>query len=165
MKFRRILTVFLLISTMLTFWGCKKASVTYLDTLRAEELASEAEDELDRTEFRHADGNWLDDYITLPEGLSDYEIRFATDGNNLNEFGIWHVKSDQIAPLEATLRAYLAESLLRNRSFYDSYIPQEVPKLENAEVRVFGNYVCYAILSEEDKAIFFRTIEDELTEN
>lgn len=165
MKMTRIWAVLTLLPTVLALFSCKKASVTYLDTLRAEELASEAEDELDNTEFRHADGNWLDDYITLPEGLSDYEIRFASDGNNLNEFGIWHAKSDQITPLEATLRTYLAESLLRNRSFYDSYIPQEVPKLENAEVRVYGNYVCYAILSEEDKAIFFRTIEEELTED
>ena len=164
MRKQLFLPVLLAFSMLFSLISCKKASVVYTDTLSAHELSEEAEDELDHTDFRQADGDWLKDYVTLPEDLTDFEICFSSDGNNLNEFGIWHVRSDQIAPLEATLRTYLAESLLRNRNFYDSYIPQETPKLENAEVRVFGNYVCYAILNAQDREIFFRTVEEELTE-
>ena len=165
MKKQRFFAYVLTFFTLLTAVSCKKANKAYSDVISAAELAQEMEEELDHTEFRTAHNNWLDDYVTLPEGLSDYRICFSADGSNLNEFGIWHVRADQIAPLEATLRAYLAESLLRNREFYNSYIPQETPKLEHAEVRVFGNYVCYAILDENDRTVFFRTLEEELLEH
>ena len=165
MKTTRFFAYVIGLSMLFSLCSCKKSNRAYLDTVPASELAEEVEDELDHTDFRTANGDWLNDYVTLPEGLSDYQICFSADGSSLNEFGIWHVKADQIAPLEATLRAYLAESLLRNREFYDSYIPEETPKLEQAEVRVFGNYVCYAILDQRDRAIFFQTLEEELTEN
>ena len=161
MKKTVILPLFLAFSALFSLCACKKA-IRYTDQLHAEELAEEALEELDHPDFQRASGDWLSDYVTLPEGLNDYEIRFSSDGNNLNEFGIWHVRDDQVAPMEATLRAYLAESLLRNRDFYDSYIPTETPKLANAEVRVFGNYVCYAILDDKDRSTFFHTVEEEL---
>ncbi len=164
MKIKHLFACFLAFLFIFSITSCKKATAVYLDTLPASELAEEARDELEATDFRTAQGDWLEDYVTLPEGINDYEICFSADGSNLNEFGIWHVRSDQIAPVEATLRAYLAESLIRNKDFYNSYIPQETPKLEKAEVKVFGNYVCYAILSEQDKKIFFSTIQEELTE-
>lgn len=160
----RFFTHVVIVSLIFSLCACKKSAVVYSDTISAEELAKEVTEELEPSDFRSADGDWLADYVTLPEGLTDYRICFSSNGNNLNEFGIWHVKSDEIAPLEATLRTYLADSLLKNKAFYDSYIPEETPKLEDAEVRVFGNYVCYAILDQHDRDIFFRTIEEELTD-
>jgi len=164
MNVQRFFVTFLAFLTVFSFTSCKKATTVYLDTLPAAELAEEAREELETTDFRTAQEDWLADYVTLPDVITDYEICFSADGSNLNEFGIWHVRSDQIAPMEATLRTYLAESLTRNREFYNSYIPEETPKLEKAEIRVFGNYVCYAILNEQDKNTFFGTIQEELTE-
>ena len=165
MKKHRFLAYVLLFSFVFMLNACKKAEPKYSDSVSATELADEVIDELDDTDFLTAQGNWLADYVTLPDNLSDYRICFSANGSNLNEFGIWHVHADQIAPLEATLRAYLAESLLRNREFYNSYIPEETPKLERAEVRVFGNYVCYAILDQRDREVFFHTVEEELLEH
>ena len=164
MKTRRFFAFFLTILSLFSITSCKKATPVYRNVLPATELAEEARDELDMTEFRTAPGDWLADYVTFPDGVSDYEICFSSDGSNLDEFGIWHVKDDQIAATEAALRTYLSESLRKNREFYNSYIPEETHKLEKGEVRVFGNYVCYAILDERDKNIFFGTIQEELTE-
>jgi hypothetical protein len=113
-----------------------------MNSVSAHELAEEAEEAISYSDFRSADSNWLNDYVTLPDNLTDYEIRFSSDGNNLNEFGIWHVRTDQIAPMEASLRAYLAESLLRNRSFYDSYIPEETPILSKRLWRLWIKSIC-----------------------
>ncbi len=164
MKRHRFSAFFLTILSVFSITSCKNTAPTYADTLPAKELAEEARDELETTDFRTAPSDWIADYVTLPDGLSDYEICFSSDGSNLNEFGILHVKADQIAAAEATLRTYLSESLRKNRDFYNSYIPMETPKLEKAEVKAFGNYVCYAILNEQDKKIFFDTIQEELTE-
>lgn len=165
MKKIRFLAYVFTFCMILSLLSCKKSNIVYSDLVSVAELAEEAEDELEYTDFSEAKGDWLEDYVTMPNDVEDYKIYYSSDGNNLNEFGIWHVRNDQIAPMEATLRTYLAESLLKNRNFYDSYIPQETPKLENAEVRVFGNYVCYAILDQNDRAIFFQTIEEELLEH
>ena len=165
MKKYRFLPYVMMFFLLFGVSSCKKATPKYSDEYPASQLADEVIDELEETDFRTAQGNWLVDYVTLPDGLSDYRICFSANGSNLNEFGIWHVREDQIAPLEATLRAYLAESLLRNREFYNSYIPEETPKLEGAEVRVVGSYVCYAILDQNDREIFFHTIEEKLLEN
>ena len=165
MKKTSFLAYVIALLSVFSLCACKKSTAVYSDTISAEELAEEAAEELEYENFRTANGDWLADYVTLPDGLTDYRICFSSDGNNLNEFGIWHVRSDQIAPLEATLRAYLAESLTKNKEFYNSYIPQETAKLEDAEVRVFGNYVCYAILDRRDREIFFQTLEEELREH
>ena len=162
MKKQCLFAYVMLFFTLFSLSSCSKATLNYTDTISAAMLADEVVDELEDADFLTAQGNWLGDYVTLPDGLSDYRICYSADGSNLNEFGIWHVRKDQIAPLEATLRTYLAESLLRNREFYNSYIPKETPKLERAEVRVFGNYVCYAILDQKDREIFFQTIKNEL---
>ena len=162
MKKQSFLAYVMLFFTLFSLVSCSKKALKYSDTLPASKLAEEAVHELEDTDFLIAQGTWLGDYVTLPDGLSDYRIYYSADGSNLNEFGIWHVREDQIAPLEATLHTYLAESLLRNREFYNSYIPEETPKLERAEVRVFGNYVCYAILNSADRKLFFQTIEEEL---
>lgn len=165
MKTQRFTSIFLTMTLFFSITSCKKAAPVYLDILSATELAKEAREELETTDFRVAPSDWLSDYVALPVGVSDYEICFSSDGSNINEFGIWHVGQDQIAATEAAIRTYLSESLRKNKDFYNSYIPEETVKLEKAEVRVFGNYVCYAILDERDKNIFFSTMQEELQEN
>ena len=164
MKTKRFISIFLSMILFFSITSCKKVVPVYLDILPATELTKEAREELETTNFRVAPSDWLADYVSLPDGMFDYEICFSSDGSNINEFGIWHVRQDQVAVTEAALRTYLSESLRKNREFYNSYIPEETVKLEKAEVKVFGNYVCYAILNEHDKNIFFSTIQEELQE-
>ena len=62
------------------------------------------------------------------------------------------------------LRDYLAQAYEDNRVWYDSYMPEETPKLRDAEVKVFGNYVVYAIYSSADKATLFDAVKAALAE-
>ena len=41
-------------------------------------------------------------------------------------------------------------------------LPEEKPKLDNAEVRVYGIYVIYVIASDEARASIFEAVEGEL---
>jgi len=43
------------------------------------------------------------------------------------------------------------------------YMPEEFPKLESAEVKTAGNYVIYAILSDNDKKAAFDAFNKALT--
>jgi hypothetical protein len=139
--------------------------VTYADHFSADTLASELQNELDGDVYLRADPGYLEDYFDEDAETADYSICFSTDGNNLSEFGIWHADNPKTAQeISTQLRRYLDESLIKNKSFYDSYIPEETPKLRDAEVRVFGNYVAYAILDKENRMEFFKKLEEKLTQ-
>ncbi len=164
MKNARKTAFFLILCISLLLCSCQKKA-TYTDTLSAAELAEEAIDSLGGTPLLAAEKGYLDDYILIPEGMTDHEIRFSPDGNNLDEIGIWHVASSDTAQMKSLLEEYLQRSLERNRTFYDSYIPQETAKLRDAEVRVFGNYVVYAIMNQSDREAFFASVKNTLQED
>ncbi len=159
---RGIFLIFLAFSTLFCLFSCKSTK-SYKDDLSPAELAEIAEEALSSGEFLSAAEGYLEDYLPLSQDSDAHIVCFSSDGNNLDEFGIWQLSSDAPEMIRGKLEGYLAESLTRNREFYDSYIPQETPKLQNAEVRVFGNYVVYAILNDRDRAIFFETIERSLS--
>ena len=102
------------------------------------------------------DGTLLSDQITIPEG-ADLTVCTAKNGMNIDEFGIWH--SEKPADARRQLETYLENAYRQNKAYYDSYIPDQTPKLRDAEVRVFGTYAVYAILNPEQKTEFFRLAE------
>ena len=105
----------------------------------------------------------LGDYLNLDEGVREHTLLYRSDTNNLDEIGIFRLQGKKPNDLAAELQQkYLWETYDKNHTFYDSYMPNETPKLQNAEVRVYGNYVVYAILSEADKATLFRFVEETL---
>lgn len=159
---RKFLLLFVLFALFLA--GCGKPTPrNYLNDLSAAELADLADDALSE-DFRTADADYLTDYITLPQAGYSLSVRIATGGDRIDEYGILHsdIGTEEAARL---LRDYLARSYEQNRTFYDSYIPTETPKLRDAEVRVYGDYVVYAILSPEEKNTFFNRVETCLTES
>lgn len=92
----------------------------------------------------------------------EISVCYSASGNNLDEIGIWKTTGEK--PRQAA--AFLADSLLEryreNEDFYQSYLPEELPKLRDAEVRVYGNYAVYAVLSPEKKKAFFQFLEETL---
>jgi hypothetical protein len=77
--------------------------------------------------------------------------------NVVDEYGVFKAKdADAAKELEKEVRTYLINRLA---TWMDEYMPEEKPKVENAECRVFGNYVTYAILSDSDRAAAFKAID------
>ncbi len=112
--------------------------------------------------FRSVGDNYFDDYFDLTDDMKDRTIRFAGDSSNLDEVGIFHVTPGTEKNAVSLLQGYLTARLERNEEFYNSYIPEEVGKLRNAEVKIFGSYVVYAILSDDNRTIFFSSVEEAL---
>lgn len=146
------------IALLLCFTSCHMQK-SYRNDVPIREITEDVIEDAD-TEFKRAEDAYLGAYIPDRSHIREQEIYFASDGNNLDEFGIFY--SEHPKELAAELNQYLASTLEENESFYNSYIPEEVPKLRDAEVRTFGNYVAYAILSGKDRKSFFSTVEDEL---
>ncbi len=77
--------------------------------------------------------------------------------NVVDEYGVFRAKdADSAKELEKQAKDYLASRL---ETWMDEYMPEEKPKVENAECRVFGNYVVYAILSDANRSAAFKAVE------
>ncbi len=95
----------------------------------------------------------------------DFSIYYSTEANDINEIGVFHCPDEQSAnTLEETMTLYIEEQKTVQRSFIQSYAPQEIPKLEDAEVRRYGNYVIYLVLDKSKKNDAWTLIEDILKE-
>ncbi len=91
---------------------------------------------------------------------AEYDVRLSTASINVNEFGVFKAKDvDHVEALDADVQAYLA---MRLETWMDEYLPEEKPKVENAQVRTFGPYVIYTILSESDSTLAFNTASEML---
>lgn len=145
----------------LSLTACMKR---YADDLPVKELGEQIATRLrgDVADYSIADDGYLDDYFRLPDYVTDHMICFSTAGNNLDEFGIFHVTNGNAEDLEDKLEEYLESAYEKNKDYYDSYMPQETPKLRDAEVDTFGNYVVYTILSKKDEKAALDAVEKAL---
>lgn len=153
---KRITSLFLLFT--LLFCGCQsKSDTTYGDSLSPDALADACAKALG---MDAVSGNADElDVAELPQD-AEFAVRYAANRNNLDEFGI--LRTDRPEHDAKVLESYLKQSFLDNRSYYDSYIPAETPKLRDAEVRVFGHYAVYAILDGDRRAALFKTVREQL---
>lgn len=90
-----------------------------------------------------------------------YNVKINSKGINIDEFGVFKAKDpSQVAAVEQAVKDYLQ---FRLDTWMVEYMPEEHPKLENSEVKTVGNYVMYAILSDEGKKDAFDAFEKSLT--
>ncbi len=96
----------------------------------------------------------------------DYSLIYSTASADIDEIGVFHAPdAASAAELQSIVQRYIDDMRLTQTSFIASYAPEELPKLENAEVKLFGNYVVYIILSDEDRNLAYSEIERVLKEN
>ena len=90
--------------------------------------------------------------------IGEYAIRKNVMGTNIDEFGIFKAGTMSANDLKAMAEGYL--QVLRDS--WMNYQPEEKPKLDGAEVKVVGDYVMYAILSDADRTAAFSAFESAL---
>lgn len=89
----------------------------------------------------------------VEQSVSDWWIYVSTSSSTVDEFGVFHVKDGQdVNAVKAAVEEYVQAMKVKLEVFLDSYEPAEKTKLDNALVKVYGNYVIYTMLSEQDTA-------------
>lgn len=134
------------------FVSCSK-EVAYRDDVPCSDISRELCDEADVPGGYSAYDN---DHVAFlfdnTELYDDCSILYSTEVTDINEIGVFHCKNnDEIKALAETVSKYISDMQTEQKAFIESYAPREVPKLENAEVRQYGNYVIYLIISADDK--------------
>jgi hypothetical protein len=106
------------------------------------------------------DQKFIEEYVTFPENVKESHVYYAQNTNDLDEFGIFEVEEGKAQEVrKQLLSGYLKKRYNENLEWYNSYMPTETPKLRDAEVRVYGDCVVYAILSPENRKAFFEECE------
>ena len=107
-----------------------------------------------------ADAGLIEGMMKL--SASDYEdcvVKITVTGTSFDEYGIFKGKdATQAKNLESALQAYLKLKLDSDMG----YQPQELPKLENAQVKSSGNYVMYCILDDAGRSAAISAFEEAL---
>ena len=161
---KKFLFSFLIVSSLLFLFSC--AEENYRDDLSCAYIAREICDKINDSDAFSA---YSKDDIVLLFGNSnlydDSSVAYSTDTNNIDEIGVFHCSDeDDSKALWGVLKNYINDQQENQNAFIASYAPREVPKLENAEVRRYKNYVIYAVLDENAKLEAFEKIKEMLKE-
>lgn len=155
---KSLILLFCLIASLFLLTACQES---YREDLTPYELADYLETELGKNSLRKMDDK-TDFYGDLMMDAS-FALRLAEDGSNLDEFSVFSCQDEKEAKsLAKKLEVYLEERYEKDKEWYLSYIPKEVPKLQHAEVKTFGKYVVYAILSQEERNRVFDLLRQKL---
>lgn len=159
--YRKIIFIALIIcALLLSSCNTKK----YSDGVSCHELCERAISAIDESdEFSDYGKEYIKYFFEGSELHDDFRIVYSTETDDIDELGIFHAPSaDAAKEIAATVQNYISEIQDTQRAFIESYAPEELPKLDNAEVRVFGNYVVYAIMEDDEKSEVFSEIDKSL---
>ncbi len=155
-----------LILLCVSLFSCSKKA-EYSDDVPCSELMDSVEDQIPvNFGYETFGGEHLRYYFNDTELPDDSCLRYSVISEDINEVGIFHTPDDASREeVKRLCEQYIEQLREDQRAFIASYTAEELPKLDGAEVRSFGNYTVYAILSEDDRALAFDTVEKKLTEN
>jgi len=93
-------------------------------------------------------------------GAEDYCILVSVKVEDINEIGIFLAADEKVAKeIAEDCREYLEELDEGKRAFIASYAPNELPKLDESGVRIYGRYVVYTVLDNDSATKAFEKIE------
>ena len=159
---KRIFLIFALL-LCIALYACS-AKPKYRDDIDCEDILKGAP-LLERSADDY--GTYDKDYVSFFFGdtlsFDGHTILYSKEQNDINEVGVFHAPDEStLEKMHASVTKYISEMQSTQRAFIASYAPEELSKLEGAQVRVYGNYVIYAILPTNDAEALFAHVEQVL---
>ena len=152
-----------IISIMLLFSLASCSGNNYTDTKSAQDVASAVASSI----TTEGGTKTLDNDAILE--ISDIELSYlkdfvmirANNTKNINEYGIFRVENGKAEDMKKLISTYVENKQKTYRAM--DYFPEETEKIDCAKVEVFGNYVVYSFLNENDTEAFHKAIKDCIT--
>ncbi len=154
---KRTVSFILLAVFVLILVSC--GSVSYRSDVSVQDIAKEAEKGMSHADnLAKASADFLSFFLNVDPSLCDgFTVKNPTGSVSIDEYGIFKAKDAQSAEkISAALSSYLQSRIDTWDTRYDQ---SEKSKVENAETKTFGVYVCYAILSDAERNAFFGCVE------
>lgn len=155
------LFAFLLLIALLTGFGCRQKK-EYRDDVSCETITSEVCDELSGEEsFLPFGEDHIHFSFEATDRFADKSLVYSAPSENIDEIGVFRADNDaDIAELRRLCEQYVITLREDMRAFVESYAPREATKLDRAEVKVFGHYIVYTVLSDDDRKEAYEEIEE-----
>ena len=155
---KKIFAIIICLS-MLSLTACTQGD--YSNAARCSDIADSVKLSLsDGQEYENYDSSHIKYNFEDTSLQDDACIFYSVDSSDINEVGIFHgAKEDDIDELTAIIENYLRDMRENQRAFIESYAPNEIPKLEDARVYIFGNYIVYTILPSDQRDAAIDEIE------
>lgn len=102
----------------------------------------------------------------LPSDMinSDICVLYSKDTDDQGEIGVIRAKTEKDAKeIAVQITEYIKSSKEERRAFLENYLPNELSKLNSAQVRRFGCYVIYTILESDQASVLFNAAQKRLT--
>ena len=92
--------------------------------------------------------------------VTEYAVYVDATGTTVDEFGIFKAEEGLGEEVEEMLTEYLQTRL---DTWMEEYMPEEKPKVENAQIKTKGNYYIYTILGDSEKEQVFTDFDSVLS--
>lgn len=155
-------TVLLLCAvTLLASLAACGSSAKIRDDVSAADVSSAVAAVLTQDSLATAPDSYISGSMKMDmSGYKGHDVKINAKGVTIDEYGVFQGKdAAQAAEIKKAVEDYIQRYEDR---WMPAYMPGERPKLDSAEIKVVGNYVMYAILSDDDKTAAFGAFEKAL---
>ena len=157
---KRSICILLCLAALLCLGACGKKE-TWRTDVPLSTLAEVVEKHLDGGSLAAMQESYLKGAMKLdPAIFSDWLVKINAYGANIDEYGIFKAPDEAgVAAVKQAAEDYLK---LRRDTWMEEYMPEEKPKLTQAEVKVCGLYVIYVIVSDDARGKILTDFENAL---
>ena len=155
------LMIALLSLSLLVSFGCRQRP-QYRDDVLCTTITTEVCDELSREEvFLSFGEEHMRVSFENTDRYADKSLVYSEASENIDEIGVFRAEREEdVEELRRLCEQYVTSLREDMRAFVESYAPREAAKLDRAEVKVFGRYVVYTVLSDQDRTEAYEEIEE-----
>ncbi len=157
---KRSICILLCLAALLCLGACGKKAAWRTD-VPLSTLAEAVEKHLDGGSLAAMQESYLKGAMKLdPAIFADWLVKINAYGANIDEYGIFKAPDEAgVAAVKQAAEDYLK---LRRDTWMEEYMPEEKPKLTQAEIKVCGLYVIYAIVSDDVRGKILTDFENAL---
>ena len=158
---KRIILLLLLSLSILVFSSCKqeKHSASLTSKELTDALIGQISGSEDYIEYTDEELSYFD---FARSSDADITLLYSRAAEDVGEIGVVRIFDGKSKEMKSALEEYLKDQQKEKGAFFKNYAPGELLKLERAEVRCFGDYVVFTVLSSEESQAVFEKVEEVL---
>lgn len=155
MKMKHVFAALLLLCLLLCLCAC---GAKYRDDVPMSRFVAVIDPRMGGSDLAEMNSGYISGAMHLdPNSFGGYVVKLNAKGVNIDEYGVFRApENGKVSDVQDAIEGYLK---LRRDTWMKEYMPEEKPKLDKAEVKVYGNYVLYVIADDDVRANVYQEVE------
>ncbi len=161
MRTKRLLAALLLLCLCL---GPPACGAKYRDDVPIDRITKVIDACMGGSDLEVMNSGYLSGAMHLdPSSFGKYAVKLNAKGVNIDEYGVFRALDEKsVDSVKDEIEDYLAFYRESKTASIKQYMPEEMPKLDKAEVKVYGIYVLYVIAADDVRENVYQAVEKEL---